>query len=78
MAQRIARVEAYRGNRAVLAAWGTGDDMDLMDRVAVATMRVQHRREARETAAIHEVVAARAATDAQVDAVVEVARARAV
>jgi hypothetical protein len=32
MAQRATRVEAHRGNRAALAAWGTDDDMDPMDR----------------------------------------------
>jgi hypothetical protein len=36
MAQRAARVEAHRGNRAAMAAWGTGEDMDLMNRKAVA------------------------------------------
>jgi hypothetical protein len=40
MAQRTARVEAHRGNRAALAAWGIGDDIDLMDQVAVATVHV--------------------------------------
>jgi hypothetical protein len=70
-------VKAHRGNRPALVAWGTCDDMDLMDRVAVATVRSQHRREARKTAAIHEAIAARAAADAQTDAAVEAARARA-
>jgi hypothetical protein len=50
MAQHVARVEAHQGNRAALAAWGTDDDMDLINRVAVATVRAQHRQEARETA----------------------------
>jgi hypothetical protein len=72
MAQRAARVEAHRGNQTTLAAWRTGEDMDLM---AVATVRKLHRREARETAAIHKAAAARAAADAQADAAAEAARA---
>jgi hypothetical protein len=54
---------------------GTGDDMDLIDRVAVATVRTQHQWEAREMAAIHEAVVARAAVDPQADAAVEATRA---
>jgi hypothetical protein len=77
MAQCTARVEAHRDNRAALAAWGIGDDIDLMDRVAVATVHVQHRREARETATTHEGAAARATVDAQADTAAEAARARA-
>jgi hypothetical protein len=48
-----------------------------MDQVAVATVRAQHRQEARETTAIHEAVAARVAVDAQVDVAAEAARVRA-
>jgi hypothetical protein len=59
MAHRALGVKAHRGNRAAMAAWGTGEDMDLMNRVAVATMLAHHRQEARETATIHEAATAR-------------------
>jgi hypothetical protein len=67
-------MEAYRGNRAALEAWHTREDMDLMDWVAVATLREKHWWETPEMTCIHEAVAARATADAQADTAVEAAR----
>jgi hypothetical protein len=55
-----------------------GEDMGLMARVMMGTVRARHQLEAREAAAFHEAAIARAEVDALVDAAAEGARARAV
>jgi hypothetical protein len=39
MTQRVARVAAHWGNRDMLAAWHSDEDLDLLDRTAVAIVQ---------------------------------------